>query len=144
MTMIDKKASGRLKEYPEICRLMNTAFPRNEQMPMWLLKILAFRKSVNFRAFYEDEQFCGILYTAEDDKAQGQAYAGIAMTFGNVLATFSGGRIIDAFGVDTMLIVGTVISALGTVILWVFLEDSRHSEVKDYIQREEIIYERTL
>ena len=83
-------------------------------------------------------------YTAEDDKAQGQAYAGIAMTFGNVLATFSGGRIIDAFGVDTMLIVGTVISALGTVILWVFLEDRHHSEVKDYIQREEIIYERTL
>lgn len=83
-------------------------------------------------------------YTAQDDKAQGQAYAGIAMTFGNVLATFSGGRIIDAFGVDTMLIVGTVISALGTVILWVFLEDRHHSEVKDYIQREEIVYGRTL
>ncbi len=68
MAMIDKKVSGRLKEYPDICRLMNTAFPQNEQIPMWVLKILAFRKSVNFRAFYEDEQFCGILYTAEDDK----------------------------------------------------------------------------
>ena len=83
-------------------------------------------------------------YTAEDDKAQGQAYAGIAMTFGNVIATFSGGRIIDAFGVDMMLIVGTVISALGTLILWVFLEDRHHSEVKGYIKREEIIYGRTL
>lgn len=83
-------------------------------------------------------------YTAEDDKAQGQAYAGIAMTFGNVIATFSGGRIIDAFGVDMMLIVGTVISTLGTVILWVFLEDRHHSEVKGYIKREEIIYGRTL
>ena len=68
MAMIAKKASGRLKEYPDICRLMNTAFPQNEQIPMWLLKILAFRKSFNFRAFYEDEQFCGILYTAEDEK----------------------------------------------------------------------------
>ena len=30
--------------------------------------MLALRKSVNFRAFYEDDQFCGVLYTAEDNK----------------------------------------------------------------------------
>ena len=24
--------------------------------------------SVNFRAFYENEQFCGVLYTTEDNK----------------------------------------------------------------------------
>ena len=68
MVMINKEVSWRLKEYPDICRLMNTAFPQNEQIPMWLLRILAFRKSVHFRAFYEDGQFCGILYTAEDDE----------------------------------------------------------------------------
>lgn len=29
---------------------------------------MAFRKGVSFRVFYEDDQFCGILYTVEDDK----------------------------------------------------------------------------
>jgi len=37
-------------------------------IPMWLLSVLAFRKSVNFKAFYDDDQFCGVLYTAEDNK----------------------------------------------------------------------------
>ena len=66
--LVDKTLSGKLHEYKDICRLMRTAFPRTEQIPMWLLRVLAFRKSVNFRVFYEDNQFCGILYTAENDK----------------------------------------------------------------------------
>jgi PPP family 3-phenylpropionic acid transporter len=69
----------------------------------------------------------GIVYyvnehTGDEDKAQGQAYAGIAMTAGNVIATFIGGILIDVFGVNMMLIVGTLVSALGTVILWIFLD----------------------
>ena len=66
--LADKTFSRKLHEYKDVCRLMRTAFPRNEQVPMWLLRMLAFRKSVNFRAFYEDAQFCGVLYTAEDNK----------------------------------------------------------------------------
>lgn len=66
--LVDKTFSGKLHEYKDVCRLMKTAFPRNEQIPMWLLRVLAFRKSVNFRVFYEDDRFCGILYTAENDK----------------------------------------------------------------------------
>ncbi|MHB0739770.1 GNAT family N-acetyltransferase [Peptostreptococcus stomatis] len=66
--IIDKTFSGKLYEYNDICCLMRTAFPKNEQIPMWLLRVLAFRKSVNFRVIYEDEQFCGVLYTAEDNK----------------------------------------------------------------------------
>ena len=64
----DKTVTRKMYEYKDVCRLMRTAFPQNEQIPIWLLRVLAFRKSVNFRAFYEDEQFCGILYTVEDDK----------------------------------------------------------------------------
>ena len=66
--LVDKTFSRKLQEYKDVCCLMGTAFPRNEQMPMWLLRALALRKSVNFRAFYEDDQFCGVLYTAEDNK----------------------------------------------------------------------------
>ena len=64
----DKTLSRKLHEYKDVCRLMKTAFPQNEQIPMWLLRVLAFRKSVNFRAFYDDDQFCGVLYTADDNK----------------------------------------------------------------------------
>lgn len=66
--LVDKTFSRKLNEYKDVCRLMKTAFPKNEQIPMWLLRVLAFRKSVNFRAFYEDDQFCGVLYTDEDNK----------------------------------------------------------------------------
>ena len=66
--LVDKIFSRKLYEYKDVYCLMRTAFPRNEQIPMWLLRVLALRKSVNFRAFYEDEQFCGVLYTVEDNK----------------------------------------------------------------------------
>lgn len=66
--LFEKTFSRRLKEYKDICRLMRTAFPQNEQIPIGLLRVLAFRKSVNFRAFYEDGRFCGVLYTVEDNK----------------------------------------------------------------------------
>lgn len=66
----------------------------------------------------------GIIYyvnnmMGEDDKAQGQAYAGMSFTVGSVLATFIGGNLIDYFGVGTMLIVGTVAAAVGTLIIWI-------------------------
>lgn len=71
----------------------------------------------------------GLLYTGvvfyvnflvgEEDKAKGQAFAGMSYTVASVLATFFGGFIIDALGVDMMLIMGTVSSFIGTVILWI-------------------------
>ena len=68
MLIVDKTFSRKLYEYKDACYLMRTAFPQNEQIPMWLLRVLAFRKNVNFRVFYDDDQFCGVLYTAEDNK----------------------------------------------------------------------------
>lgn len=68
MSMEVCPVSRKLPEYPDICKLLKTAFPRSEQIPVWILQLLAFRKDVNFRAFYDEDQFCGVLYTAEDDK----------------------------------------------------------------------------
>ena len=59
--------SRKMNKNEDVRRLMKTAFPRNELIPLWVLSILALRKSINFRAFYEDERFCGIMYTAEND-----------------------------------------------------------------------------
>ena len=66
--LVDITLSGKSREYKDVRRLMRTAFPRNEQIPMWLLRVLAFRKSVNFKVFYKNDRFCGVLYTAEDNK----------------------------------------------------------------------------
>ena len=59
--------SKKLKEYKEIKSLMRRAFPQNEQIPMWLLHILAIRKSVEFSAYYDEDLFCGISYTASNE-----------------------------------------------------------------------------
>lgn len=64
----------------------------------------------------------GIVYyvdgiVAEEDKAQGQAYAGMAMTIGNLIGSLFGGALIDDFGVNTMLLVGTAAAIVGTIIV---------------------------
>lgn len=75
----------------------------------------------------------GIVYYVNDlvgdrDKAQGQAYAGMSFTIASVLGNLLGGRMIDAFGVDVMLLSGTAVSLVGTVVIWVFLKEIRKDE----------------
>lgn len=70
----------------------------------------------------------GIVYYVNElvgnyDKAQGQAYAGMSFTIASVIATFTGGNMIDWWGVSTMLVVGTVMAIVGTIIVWISVED---------------------
>ena len=51
------------KEYAAIKDLISRAFPKNEQISMWLLRLLALRKNVQFLAFYDNRALCGISYT---------------------------------------------------------------------------------
>ena len=37
--LVDKTFSKKVQEYKDVCRLMRTAFPQNEQIPMWLLRV---------------------------------------------------------------------------------------------------------
>lgn len=65
----------------------------------------------------------GIVYYVNDlvgehDKAQGQAYAGMSYTIASVIGTFIGGSIIDHYGVNSMLLFGTVLAFAGSVIVW--------------------------
>ena len=53
------------------------------------------------------------------DTAQGQACSGMALTIGNVLGNLVGGRVIDSYGIDTLLFAGSVAAAIGTVIFWI-------------------------
>jgi len=65
----------------------------------------------------------------ENDRAQGQAYAGMAYTIASVIANFLGGNIIDIYGVNAMLIVGTLSAAAGTAIIWGMIEETPRFQV---------------
>jgi len=108
----------------------------------FVLKTLFSLLSVNVSQFYAIQTFqmfgwgflsVAIVYYVNmivgiNDKAQGQAYAVMALTIANVLATFLGGNIIDAFGVNIMLIVGTVSSIIGTIILIASVNDIKEED----------------
>ena len=40
------------------------AFPKEERLPWWLLRLLAAGKRSDLTAFYDGETFCGLAYTA--------------------------------------------------------------------------------
>ncbi len=71
----------------------------------------------------------------DNDKATGQAYAGMAMTIGSVLGTFLGGSIIDFYGVNAMLIVGTIAATLGSVILWLSVNEQKKNDNKSEVTK---------
>jgi len=49
--------------------------------------------------------------------SQGQAYAGMSMTMGTVVASLVCGRLLDTIGVNSTLVVGVAVGVVGTVIV---------------------------
>lgn len=86
--------------------------------------MFAFYLIQGFQMFGWGLMSMGIVYYVNDlvgknDKAQGQAYAGMAYTIASVLATFMGGNIIDVYGVNMMLIVGSIMASVGSIVVWI-------------------------
>ena len=65
MNLIEKDLSTKLKNYKEICDFMKKVFPKEELMPMWLIRILSYKKNCNFTVYYDNDLFVGILFTIE-------------------------------------------------------------------------------
>ncbi len=65
MHLTEKPISKKLGNYKEIAELMQSAFPKEELMPMWLLSIIAKKKDYNFNAYYDNDLFVGILFTID-------------------------------------------------------------------------------
>jgi len=94
----------KLKEYKEIKELILRSFPENEQFPMWLLRLLAIRKFVDFHAYYDGDSFCGISYTvsskslvfvlylAVNDKIRSKGYGSAILQY--IKSEFSGKTIV--------------------------------------------------
>ena len=62
---------------------------------------------------------------APEDSVKGQAFYTMSMTLGNVLGAIVAGRILDALGVQAMLVFGTVSALVGAVIVLVFTQRTK-------------------
>lgn len=61
--------------------------------------------------------------TKPQDKVKGQGYGAMAACVAAVFANLTGGALLDHFGIFIMLLVGTAISSIGTLIVLMFTED---------------------
>ncbi len=62
---------------------------------------------------------------SDKDTVKGQTYISAANTIGCLVAHLAGGAMIDALGAENMLIITTVISAIGMVILFLTTENTK-------------------
>lgn len=60
-----------------------------------------------------------------DQRVQGQAWFTMCATLGNVLASFSGGFVLDLWGANVMLAFATLSGGMGMVLVWLFLSKGR-------------------
>ncbi len=72
-------------------------------------QILTFALIASVGVYFTDET------VDEEDLATGQAFMGMTIAAGNTIGFLVGGSLIDSYGVDAMLKMGTAISAVGTV-----------------------------
>lgn len=63
-----KKVSIFTKDYYKQKELQKRAFPKEEQYPFWILKLMALRKGVDYLAYYHNDLFCGISYTSSTEQ----------------------------------------------------------------------------
>lgn len=62
----------------------------------------------------------------EHDLVKGQALMTGAMTLSSVFASLAGGVLLDSLGVTTVLLIGAIISVLGTLLVFASVEDVDH------------------
>ncbi len=67
MNLIEKNLSRKLYNYKEICAFMKRVFPKEELIPMWLIRLMTLKKKYDFKVYYDNNLFVGILFTIETD-----------------------------------------------------------------------------
>lgn len=63
-----------------------------------------------------------------DQRVQGQAWFTMCATLGSVLASFTGGFLLDLWGAGVLLAFATVTGGIGMVLLWVLLGKGRYGD----------------
>lgn len=68
MNLEIKNVSKTLPEYRQVIDLVKNSFPKEEQYPIWLLKLWALKKNVHFWAYYQNDEFCGVSYLVSHEE----------------------------------------------------------------------------
>lgn len=83
---LTKKPLGKVADVVALRRLYHTAFPKEEQMPWWLLRLISLRRDMGVFGFYEAHQLRGLtvsvateevlflLFLAVSDDCRGQGW----------------------------------------------------------------------
>ena len=83
---LDKRSLGQVADAPALRRLYHAAFPKEEQMPWWLLRLISLRQDMGVEGFYQGDQLRGltvsvateavlfILFLAVNDECRGQGW----------------------------------------------------------------------
>lgn len=66
-----------MPDYDKVVELFNEAFPDYELYPIWIMRLMALRKGVDFLAFYDGDEFIGIYYDACTDRLHFGLYIAI-------------------------------------------------------------------
>lgn len=81
-----KRVTKKNPDYERVMDIYQEAFPENEKIPVWFLRMMAKRKCIEFQAFYDEHTFCGfaylihhenttfVLYLATDTKIRSKGY----------------------------------------------------------------------
>ncbi|NYV28304.1 MFS transporter [Streptobacillus felis] len=58
----------------------------------------------------------------EKDRVKGQAYMAVSGTIGSILGNLLGGRVIEAYSINILLLISLIVCFLGTIVLFLNLE----------------------
>ncbi len=67
MGFAERNLSKKLEDYKEICAFMKRVFPKDELLPMWFIRVITRKKKYDFKVYYENDVFVGILFTIDLD-----------------------------------------------------------------------------
>lgn len=62
MTLQAVKIRRLMKDYGTIKDIFKKSFPRAEQCPVWILRLISHRKGIHSEAFYDANELCGFCY----------------------------------------------------------------------------------
>lgn len=69
MRLIAQQITRRLFNYEEISHTLTEAFPEEQLIPIWQLRLLAkLRRGNKFTAYYDGENFAGLSFTSENSE----------------------------------------------------------------------------
>lgn len=89
---LDKKPLSKVPDVAALRRLYHTAFPKEEQMPWWVLRLVSLRRDMGVEGFYEGNLLRGFTYSvatedvlfllffAVSDECRGQGWGSTILT----------------------------------------------------------------